>query len=564
MKLPIISSMSDPTKKGISEFLGYNAQELISDGEMREMENLSSDNYPMLSPRPMRKSLYPYTVHAIMSYKTKIALIRTSQAGVVGLYYDNMDTAVMALNSTLPKQMVSIANKIVIFPDKVYYNVDAKESGALGLLLSFAHSTNFNIFWGKYQNPNDATEVYDYIRVKFVGATYEEPYISQLEALEGFTGIDTLQLITTGVFNEQAMASAVVPVYGASNYVELRFPANTISQYFTLVDIGSGYLEAASTTNSKGVSIERKTVDLDFVLEKNNRLWGCNSADNTIYGCRLGDPTNWFQYQALATDSYAVQVASDGAFTGISATASQILFFKEGCIHKLYGGTPSTFEVVTAEVYSVEAGSSNSIAVINNTVFYKSHLGIMAYDGYEPQLISQVFGNVEYSDAVAGTDGVKYFVSLKDKSGKWNLFVLDYIKKLWHREDASQALAFCFHNSELLMCIDKQILTLHDDGDIEFRWRAVFGDFYEQIENKKTYSKFYLRAKMPAHSEISIGVSYDGDDYQAIYHKVFKTDEAVMIPVMPRRCDKLRIEVSGKGDFRIEKLVRSFTVGSVK
>jgi hypothetical protein len=51
------------------------------------------------------------------------------------------------------------------------------------------------------------------------------------------------------------------------------------------------------------------------------------------------------------------------------------------------------------------------VAIINETVLYKSRLGIMAYSGGIPQLISENFGTDKYYQAVAGTDGTKYYLS---------------------------------------------------------------------------------------------------------------------------------------------------------
>ena len=99
-------------------------------------------------------------------------------------------------------------------------------------------------------------------------------------------------------------------------------------------------VEAAQT-----VSMERRVPELDFVTECDNRVWGCNSKENVIYGCKLGDPTNWFSYRGIAADSYAVTVGSDGAFTGAASCMGYALFFKENTLHKLYGSKPSDFQL---------------------------------------------------------------------------------------------------------------------------------------------------------------------------------------------------------------------------
>ena len=77
--------------------------------------------------------------------------------------------------------------------------------------------------------------------------------------------------------------------------------------------------------------VERRVPDLDFVTECDNRVWGCSSRENVIYGCKLGDPTNWFSYRGIAADSYAVTVGSDGPFTGAATCMGYALLLQGKC-----------------------------------------------------------------------------------------------------------------------------------------------------------------------------------------------------------------------------------------
>lgn len=51
-------------------------------------------------------------------------------------------------------------------------------------------------------------------------------------------------------------------------------------------------------TQTGEVRVERICPEMDFVVEKDNRLWGCSSADHETYCCKLGDPTNWRRTRA--------------------------------------------------------------------------------------------------------------------------------------------------------------------------------------------------------------------------------------------------------------------------
>lgn len=127
------------------------------------------------------------------------------------------------------------------------------------------------------------------------------------------------------------------------------------------------------------VLMERKVPDLTCICECDNRIWG--GEGTTIWASALGDPTNFYVYDGLSTDSYAVAVGTDGAFTGCVAYGSTVLFWKEDCVHKVLGNYPAQYEIYTYTVPGVQEGSEKSLCIINETLFYKGRSGVYAYTG---------------------------------------------------------------------------------------------------------------------------------------------------------------------------------------
>ena len=119
-------------------------------------------------------------------------------------------------------------------------------------------------------------------------------------------------------------------------------------------------------------TISRMMPDLDFITEWNNRLWGASDKDNTIYACKLGDPKNWKYYQGTSIDSYYAQQGTDENWTGSAAYSGHLIFFKQNSMTKIYGTSPSSFQITNTVCYGVEEGSSKSVAIVNDKVFYKS------------------------------------------------------------------------------------------------------------------------------------------------------------------------------------------------
>ena len=162
--------------------------------------------------------------------------------------------------------------------------------------------------------------------------------------------------------------------------------------------------ETRSFAVSTPVRMERRVPDLDYVTECDNRVWGCSSKENVIYACRLGDPTNWFSYRGIAADSYAVTVGSDGAFTGAATCMGYALFFKENTLHKLYGSKPSDFQLTSLRCRGVAKNAARSLCVLNETLYYLSPDGVMAWDGSIPTKVSGALDSGRLANVQSAVD----------------------------------------------------------------------------------------------------------------------------------------------------------------
>ena len=144
----------------------------------------------------------------------------------------------------------------------------------------------------------------------------------------------------------------------------------------------------SATAGGAAITARRRVPRLEYVTENANRVWGCNSEENVIYSCKLGDPTNWYSYRGIASDSYAVNVGSDGPFTGAATCMGYVLFFKENCLHKLYGSRPADYQLVSVQCRGVAKQASKSMCVLAEVLYYLSPDGVMAWDGSLPVKIS--------------------------------------------------------------------------------------------------------------------------------------------------------------------------------
>lgn len=316
-------------------------------------------------------------------------------------------------------------------------------------------------------------------------------------------------------------------------------------------------------TEAGAVSIERKAPALTVICEKDNRLWG--AAGNVIYSCALGDPKNWFTYDGLSTDSYAVAVAGDGAFTGCCGYGGGVLFFKEDRMIKILGSYPAQYELYSYQYPGVENGSEKSLKNLGEVIYYKGREGIYAYSGGAPELISVCFGLRRYRSAVAGADMERYYISMQDEAGSWGLWTYDPRYGIFLQEDELRVADFAWSDG-ILYALDagagKLIELDREDSGETVSWSAELNRFDEQIHGRKIYSRLMLRVEMEEGSTLKAEVRSGRRPWKTVRTMRARGRETAVIPILPERCDSFRIRLSGTGRVAVRSLVREFSAAS--
>jgi len=309
--------------------------------------------------------------------------------------------------------------------------------------------------------------------------------------------------------------------------------------------------------------------DLDFVTEQGNRVWGCSREENSIYACALGDPTNWYSYRGIASDSYAVSVGSDGAFTGAASCLGYLLFFKENCIHKLYGSKPSDYQMSSVRCRGVAANAAKSLCVIAETLYYLSPDGVMAWSGSLPAKVSGALdtGKLTAVDrAVGGQLDARYYLYLhrKTDTGSGRLLVYDTERGLWQEESAAgtgmvstgQQL-YLWDGNALWAADPEREVSGEDETGLKFE--AVTGDIGLAVPDDKYISRVTLRMDALAHTVLTVAVSYDGGDWETVSScAVAKDHQRVNLPFVPRRHDTMRLRFAGTGQMVLRSMAFTF------
>lgn len=331
------------------------------------------------------------------------------------------------------------------------------------------------------------------------------------------------------------------------------------------------------TTIEQAVTVSRKMPAMDFIIENDNRLWGCryglnNDGEvvNELYACKLGDFKNWFCYMGVSTDSYAVSLGSDGQFTGAITHAGYPIFFKENCMHKVFGQIPANFQVQQTACRGVQKGCSGSLAIVNEILYYKARHAVCAYDGSLPTEISGPLGDMRYGAAVAGAHGNKYYIDMQEAvSANRFLFVYDTAKGMWHKEDSVDALCFCSCRDELYCATaDGNIITMLGSGERleeEVEWMAETGIINAALPERQYLKRISIRMVLEPGSVAGIYVQYDScGGWESLGSMTGHDLRSFTMPVRPRRCDHLRLRIEGTGKAMIFAITKTLSQGSDK
>lgn len=276
-----------------------------------------------------------------------------------------------------------------------------------------------------------------------------------------------------------------------------------------------------------------------------------------IYSSALGMPDKFWEFNGLSTDSYQVAVASEGNFTGITNYGGGVLCWKENELVKILGSYPAEYTMYTYHIAGVEEGSHKSIVNINERLFYKGRAGVYGYAGGTPALISERMGNHRFRNAVAASDGIRYYISMQEDE-EWNLFVYDTLKGLWFREDDTHAVDMCSVLGNVMILTAEQTI-FRPDGDSmgKVDWMVQFASFYETAHGRRSYSKVLLRMELTGWMRIETRT----DDGRWVENAVLTGNKTVTVPIQPSRCDKFEIRISGEGTCTILSMVRVFKMG---
>lgn len=527
-KLPYLNEISK-SAVSIDSFAGLNKGFRISENELSESYNMSSADYPVLSTREKRKKKdfrfgenYQSGIASVVNSDGFLYVLATNG----DLYCEDNEKIELGVENN---KIIRMGNMLYVYPSGKLVRLPSEDGGEITVeetvksleIQSLGEGLSTVTFFPARLSASDGR----------IGHTMKdnEPnagdyFVSTQYGLQmyGDTGSGEYDWISAEP--DGIMVQAYKSI-GYTDEGELKPVYYDFSEYFKVNDavflsgtqLDSSYVVDSFGTDSDGnpamfligytdvvhtaetcIFDKKMPYGLEYVIEHNNRLWGCyygldeqGSFINEIYASAQNDPTNWYRYDGTLSQSYTMSVVSDGSFTGAAVINGYPTFFKEDCMHRIYGDSPSDFQLTTYKCAGVQKGSELSLASFNGTFFYKSNIGIMQIsDGY-PVKISGVLGKEQYSEAVGGTDGNFYYVTMKDRYGDRMMYVYDLNTGIWHCEDSPENITMFFNFGCSLYAVSQYPV---DEDKIEEAYNEYINATNSLIKAAKLIRYLFLKA----------------------------------------------------------------------
>lgn len=577
-----------PLRKHVEVFKGYHRDLRVGSGEFFDMENLTSDDYPVLSVRKKRGLVEElqdsgYSTGAI--YVPDVGVFFTlnhqkdySDEEYGALYLLDTSGEILSIRSPLlpgSKSLALMGKHMILAPDMISVDMDTLVSGKIeyGLEINSgmvyyqmchedgAFFSNLTISEVSPENPADGAywvEVHGEDRSLRQYSTTQQQWLSITSTYVKVWG--------RGLSNHSFRAGDVITITGmAASALNGDHGICSVDQDSVVIE--AQFLSSGEVDCDTGATVKlvRSVPQLDFIVESGNRLWGCEKKTNEIRACKLGNFKSWQSFQGLSTDSWVGTIGTPGEFTGAVVQNGYPVFYKENCKHKVWPSANGAHQITTVNCNGVEKDSESSLAVCEGTVFYKSAFGIFADDGGGAVEIGQALGDIRYHRGNGAVHDGKYYLSLEDNMGKRKLFVYDIAGRMWHRENSAIGVLCSAGNS--LYCVEGgeiwDITGSTGTPEKEVSWYAVTGDLGLELPEQKYISRLTLRLSLDPGATLEIYAQYDREQTWVKLGQVYGIDlRSFSLPVRPRRCDQLRLKLQGTGMCKIYSITETLERGS--
>ncbi len=579
-------------KRSIINFGGINLTGNYSPGELSDCTGITHSEFPFITQRKKSENTFScnFPTAAIFGNAECIA-------AEDGLYYNRKKVGDLSPGK---KQLVILGKRIVVFPDKMYYDTETTQFKSLsgevstsGAKVTFTE--NSISVQADFSETIEESDTLFFSKGRMI-ATYEKASVSNGSiALSGFALKESGAIESGTVFKENCEENQyrvaesviyseenetyeiinilvtvkktasdlfsdfkegdVIEVSGCTEFPENNRMATISSVKGTIISFTDGIFKEGYETGN--ITVKRKIPEFTSVCSYENRIWGIEG--NTIYASALGDATAFFTYKGISTDSFTVTSNSAGDFTACASYGNSCFFFKENTCYKLYGNRPANFQLNESFGTGILKNDSDSIATAGDKLIYKGNGGIYSFYGGTPRRISDNIGKIKMENASAGSNGKLYYLSVDTEGGREE-FVWDIEKNLWCNSGVCDVIGYSVYGEKVYRLRKDGIEEITSETDSDALWSITMCPFDEGYHGTKNYSRIRIKAQLFEGAYIQTEIKDDEGIWKTVNISHGDRKKYINIPCIVKSCHELRIRLSGKGKSILENVTREFSV----
>ena len=592
MPLPEGRKYSKMTKVS---FGGLNKRYTIDSGSLTYESNISTNEYPYLTPSERQISVLNKYTDAISmfafddflivvyrvfegvykikidyitydaetdEYKTYTGLLKTggntlddedaTQRSIV--QFNVYDTPTDPLTGQFIK-------KLLIFPDK------------MSMFMKIVETDSDYNGWSDEEKQNATTDVLYYNKTNdtYFTLTYDDDG-SIKTSLNGGTGyfapdsmkVDIKTYTNDGVEQEDGTISYLPPDTASHNYYYKNISKIAAESDDTLK--GEAIYkwvddEIDSENSGWKISIPPTMPDIKYATVHVSRLFGVD--DDRVYASGYNDYTNWNldtideynESNSWCSPSQS-NTKAGGNFTGITTFQNHVICFKRDFMHEIYN-TKNPFRL--QDIYAEGTIDNRTIQDVDGKLIFVSEDDVKIYTGSNPRIIGYNLNMLQYKYAVSGTDNRSYYLYCEDAEKKY-LYVYDTYTELWSEQSINSRVVSFAHNKNgmYMLCTDGNVYKM-DTGLHDHEWSFETDLITNKTADIKHIKKLQMLVDVAENANLRVYVLYDDEVFDKNEsHLVYTSNKYGRLPirVKPRKTANygFKLHFEGKGYVKLYEL----------
>ena len=583
MPLPSGGKYSKMTK---ISFGGLNKRHDIDSGELSMANNISTNEYPYLTPSEKRKSIlfdryenpismfgfddFLVVVYGDCDDKGNVVAIKIDYIGEYNTPDQEIYTSILKNVATVASYEDMVANNNTEFEgyhfvldEGLYY---IYKDGEWKEIQPGSSIVQFNV----YDTPTDPVAG-KYVKKLLI---FPDKKSMDFKVTEDNFEIKDMDVLIKAYENDK---EPYLPPDTASHNYYYQNTSGKAKEADTLYGAAIyQWVDDESDTENSGwkISVPPTMPDIKYATVHLSRVFGVD--DDRVYASGFNDYANWNldtideynEANAWCSPSQS-NTKAGGNFTGITTFQGHVICFKHDFMHEIYN-TKNPFRL--QDIYAEGAIDNRTIQDVDGKLIFVSEDDVKIYTGSNPRIIGYKLNMPRYTYAVSGTDNRNYYLYCEDSYGDGYLYVYDTYTDLWSEQNiSSRVLSFAHNKRGMFMLLrGGYIFQMDTENYATQQWSFETELITNQTVNIKHIKKLQMLVDIPQEenspsARFDVYVLYDNEvfddmeseekDKRLVYSSKGKSGR-LPIRVKPRKTANygFKLHVEGKGYFKLHEL----------